>query len=397
MYQETLKKYLHMLTNKNQEKLINYTLTRFFACYGIPFWVIESPFFIDLLKNLNAGYTLPDQRTLSNLWIDQEVARITMIENDPRSLNDKLRNYITSREFWANIECLHKILELAKTAVQTVEASNTKIADVFLILIKMAIAIKAMPTTETTLERLEFRKKCIIFYNKRWAEFDTDFYLLAYFLHPKYRGKGLTSEIFQKILQKALSIWKSQGGKENSARELIAQIHNYDLKKPPYNSLFQDHIELLKTWWAACSKLAKLHAYYVTNARHELNYVGQDLPESDFLKMMHDYAYLLTSGTAIFEENIQLYDSEDDFEYNSEDNLDDSFEDSFEDNNLSEVNSNMLNIEDSINLEYASNNTNQLLTSDEVTDHGEKDFDIDALASQGMQMRSASIDVDKNG
>ncbi|CAG8523445.1 10767_t:CDS:2, partial [Gigaspora rosea] len=63
--------------NKNQEKLINYALTRFFACCGIPFWVIESPFFIDLLKNLNAGYKPPDRRTLSNLWIDQEVARIT--------------------------------------------------------------------------------------------------------------------------------------------------------------------------------------------------------------------------------------------------------------------------------------------------------------------------------
>ncbi|KAF0553049.1 hypothetical protein F8M41_020735 [Gigaspora margarita] len=93
---------------------------------------------------------------------------------------------------------------------------------------------------------------------------------------------------------------------------------------------------------------------------------------------------------------VLLYDSEDDFEYNSEDNFEDNFEDSFEDNNLSEVNSNMLNIEDSINLEYASNNTDQLLTSDEVIDYGEKDFDIDALASQGMQMRNASIDVDKD-
>lgn len=135
------------------------------------------------------------------------------------------------------------------------------------------------------------------------------------------------------------------------------------------------------------SNLAKLHAYYVTNARHELNYVGQDLPESDFLKMMHDYTYSLTSGTAIFDEDVQLYDSEDDFEYNSEDN--------FNDDNLSEVNSNMLNIEDSINLKYASNDTDQFSTFDEVIDHGEKDFDIDALASQGMQMRNASIDVDK--
>ena len=115
----------------------------------------------------------------------------------------------------------------------------------------MAFAIKAMPTMETTIERLEFRKNCIAFYNKRWAEFDTDFYLLAYFLHPKYRGRGLTSEMFERIFRKALIIWKSQGGGDNSARELIAQIHNYDLQNSPYHSVFQDHIELPETWWAA--------------------------------------------------------------------------------------------------------------------------------------------------
>ncbi|CAG8837265.1 21199_t:CDS:1, partial [Cetraspora pellucida] len=125
-------------------------------------------------------------------------------------------------------------------------------ADVFLILIKMANTIKAMPIADTTLERLEFRKKCISFYNKRWAEFDTDFYLLAYFLHPKYHGKGLVSEAFQKIYQRALTIWKSLDGGDSSARELIAQIHNYDFRLPPYNSFFQDHLELPEIWWSAC-------------------------------------------------------------------------------------------------------------------------------------------------
>lgn len=64
--------------DQSQEKLINKALTRFFTCCGIPFWVVESPFFIDLLKNLNAGYMPPDRRTLSNLWVDQETARITI-------------------------------------------------------------------------------------------------------------------------------------------------------------------------------------------------------------------------------------------------------------------------------------------------------------------------------
>jgi len=175
-----------------------------------------------------------------------------IVANDSQALTEKLRSYITSREFWTNVECLRNVLEPVKVAVKTVESSSTKFADVFLVLIKMAVAIKAMPTIETTQTRLEFRKKCIIFYNKRWSEFDTDLYLLAYFLHPKYRGKGLVAEIFQRILRKALDIWKSQGGREKSARELVAQIHNYDLHKSPYDSLFQEHLELPETWWATC-------------------------------------------------------------------------------------------------------------------------------------------------
>ncbi|CAG8755038.1 11150_t:CDS:1 [Dentiscutata erythropus] len=131
--------------------------------------------------------------------------------------------------------------------------------------------------------------------------------------------------------------------------------------------------------------MAKLHAYYVTNARHELNYIGQNLSESDFLKMMHNYTNLLTSGAAMFEEDIQLYDSKDNFEDNIEDNLEDA-------DDLSEVDSSMLEIENDINLNLALNNTDQPLILDEVIDHGEKDFDIDELVNQGMQMRNASID-----
>ncbi|CAG8454603.1 1807_t:CDS:2 [Dentiscutata heterogama] len=253
--------------------------------------------------------------------------------------------------------------------------------------------------------------------------------------HGHVAMKCLVSEAFQIIYQKALTIWKSLDGGDNSVRELIAQIHNYDFRLPPYNSFFQDHLELPEIWWSACkvpqhhlqklallllaitphnagcervfsvlnwftqkcrnrltikkvSNMAKLHAYYVTNARHELNYVGQDLSESDFLNMMHNYTNSLTSGAAMFEEDIQLYDSEDDFDI--EDNLEDNLEDNSITNDLSEVDSSMLEIENSINLNLALNNMNQPLILDEVIDHGEKDFDIDSLVNQGMQMRNAS-------
>ncbi len=40
--------------------------------------------------------------------------------------------------------------------------------------------------SEISFQNLEFKKKCIAIFNKRWKEFDTDTYMLAFFLHPKY-------------------------------------------------------------------------------------------------------------------------------------------------------------------------------------------------------------------
>jgi hypothetical protein len=58
-------------------------------------------------------------------------------------------------------------------------------ASIFMELIKMAVAIKQIPNY---LDQ-NFKKECISIFNKRWAQFDTDTYLVAFFLHPKYRGK----------------------------------------------------------------------------------------------------------------------------------------------------------------------------------------------------------------
>ena len=61
-----------------QRSLCNKALTRFFVCCGIPFSTVESPFFIDLVKNLCAGYQLPDRNTLSTTWLNNEAARVAV-------------------------------------------------------------------------------------------------------------------------------------------------------------------------------------------------------------------------------------------------------------------------------------------------------------------------------
>jgi len=60
-------------------------------------------------------------------------------------------------------------------------------ASIFLELIKMAVAIKQI-SNYLELDP-DFKKNCISIFNKRWTQFDTDTYLVAFFLHPKYQGK----------------------------------------------------------------------------------------------------------------------------------------------------------------------------------------------------------------
>src|SRR6266540_6251983 len=59
-----------------QQSLCNKSLTRFFVCCSIPFSTVERPFFIDLIKNMYSGYQLPDRRTFSNTWLNNETARV---------------------------------------------------------------------------------------------------------------------------------------------------------------------------------------------------------------------------------------------------------------------------------------------------------------------------------
>jgi hypothetical protein len=53
-------------------------LTRFFVCCGIPFSVVDSPFFHDFVKSLCFEYELPKRTILSTTYLDAETANITL-------------------------------------------------------------------------------------------------------------------------------------------------------------------------------------------------------------------------------------------------------------------------------------------------------------------------------
>jgi hypothetical protein len=59
----------------------------------------------------------------------------------------------------------------------------------------MACAINKI----SSVQNLDFKQKCIAIFNKRWKEFDIDIYMVAFFLHPKYRGKNIIKILINKI------------------------------------------------------------------------------------------------------------------------------------------------------------------------------------------------------
>ncbi|CAJ0833279.1 13634_t:CDS:2 [Entrophospora sp. SA101] len=192
----------------------------------------------------------------------------------PRCMSTNLYNLVNDRNFWANVECLTNVLSPAKKAVKCIESTNSTLADIFLILIQMAATIKQLPISDST-ECKGFQRQCIQIYNKRWIQFNVKFYLLCYFLHPKYCSNGMVPVVFHSVIRTALEVWKNLGGGDRSAQVLITQIKNYDSFTFPYHYPYVEESECPKTWWISCKQqhhhLQRLALYTLAIVPHSAN------------------------------------------------------------------------------------------------------------------------------
>ena len=59
-------------------------------------------------------------------------------------------------------------------------------ADYFLQLVHLAVSFHNLPNERGM---IVLKNDCVRIFNKRWSEFDVDPYILAYIIHPQYRGK----------------------------------------------------------------------------------------------------------------------------------------------------------------------------------------------------------------
>src|SRR6266480_216036 len=247
------------------------------------------------------------------------------------------------------------------------------------------------------------------------------------FFHPLYRGKGLKIGIFRKICHWAIELLinKVNGGR-NSANQLVAQMSDYKDYKKPYESGYIDTYSV-DSWWKMveqkdnwikeiallinsitphnvgcervfsvlgwmCEKhrsrlsidrmhaMASLHAYYVTNASSEMKYAFSGLSDQQFFAELNkSFNNLSFSEEEIEEEKEELFqlgvkDNEDDDLAQDQEELSKADDKIIMDKYL-DINDELqraLGVEVSVIIE-------QELVAIIPYDHGDKNFDIDAL------------------
>ncbi|CAJ0647182.1 3618_t:CDS:2 [Entrophospora sp. SA101] len=93
-----------------RKKKIDAALLRFFICCGVPFSIVESPFFIELTKQLHASYDPPTRKTLSKQMLNSELATIVVaVENELHSVA-RLGSYTVSSRSNSSTGNLYKHL-----------------------------------------------------------------------------------------------------------------------------------------------------------------------------------------------------------------------------------------------------------------------------------------------
>ncbi|CAG8500028.1 33711_t:CDS:10 [Gigaspora margarita] len=154
------------------------------------------------------------------------------------------------------------------------------LADCFISLVRLGAAIKRLPENDYH----NFRQQAIAIFNRRFAEFDDDAYILCFYLHPGYTiwAQGT----FRHILLAADNFYTKMNKIPKERKMLMAQMRNHICQLA--NKLFSitPHAAGCKRIWSTLGwyygkcrtwlslgkieNIQKLSAFYLANSKKEL-------------------------------------------------------------------------------------------------------------------------------
>ena len=97
--------------------------------------------------------------------------------------NSDVYNLMQNEEFFTACHQIRSVWAPIKECINILEAKSASLADCFIQMIKLAVAIFRLPSSNL------YKPAAIQVFNRRYLEFQHPAYLLCYCLHPYYRGK----------------------------------------------------------------------------------------------------------------------------------------------------------------------------------------------------------------
>ncbi|CAG8744948.1 16843_t:CDS:2, partial [Gigaspora margarita] len=191
--------------------------------------------------------------------------------------------------FFIICQLIRSIWQPIKEVIHMLEANNATLADCFVYLIKLAISITNLPKANT------FKISAIYIFNQRYDEFLHPLYILAYYIHPQYRGKGLKDNGFHQAALTSIKLWQNLGYTKSESNELVAQMCRFEANLPPFDlPIFsinpmqanckrnfsalkwilgerRTHLDLNRL-----EEIAKIRSYHITNFRRKLSCLDKD-------------------------------------------------------------------------------------------------------------------------
>uniref|UniRef100_U9SXD0 BED-type domain-containing protein n=1 Tax=Rhizophagus irregularis (strain DAOM 181602 / DAOM 197198 / MUCL 43194) TaxID=747089 RepID=U9SXD0_RHIID len=207
--------------------------------------------------------------------------------------------------------------------------------------------------------------------------FDTDTYLVAFFLHPRYRDNGFQDKIFHQMALTAMKIWSKFGGNTNSCTILLSQLRSYGDNEPPYDMEYTDEYDTPELWWSVVNMLdinrlesmAQIHSYYITNAKVELKFSSSNLSEDELETALREVTTAMIN-------NDDLFTDDDDEEENDDVASNDGIIEDDTNNNF--LMTDIMNLND-FREQIDENSDSRIQQSDELVDYKDSDIDFEAI------------------
>ncbi|PKB96872.1 hypothetical protein RhiirA5_385041 [Rhizophagus irregularis] len=148
-------------------------------------------------------------------------------------------------EFFTTCHQIRSVWASIKECINILEAKSASLADCFIQMIKLAVAIFRLPSSNS------YKSAAIQVFNHHYLEFQHPAYLLCYCLHSYYRGFGINDDGFRDAAITATTLWQNLGYPEEECKQLLTQFRHFDQKLKPYDLDYVLNLDTPELWWSS--------------------------------------------------------------------------------------------------------------------------------------------------